>query len=228
MDETDIYREWPPPPGWAGAVACCWEQRVGATREHRVIPDGHADLLRFASGPIQVVGLHDQVDRPVLAAGTHIRGIRFRAAAVGPAFRTEASALRNRTVDAESVLGAGPARRLADPGRLDSWIRSIEPATRVTAAVELLGRRRVEAVAAALGITARQLCRIVESEVGLTPKVYQGVQRLQRFVRAVDGGRPLADAAVEAGYSDQSHLTRDVRRYCGITPGRLARERRRN
>lgn len=226
LNEADIYREWEPPPGWSHAVACCWEQQVGSTRVQRVLPDGHADLLLYDSGPIEVVGLHDEVSSPVLPAGTRLRGIRFRPAAVAPAFQTAGSSLRNRTVDADSVFGSRRALRLGDPHALDAWIRSIEPSPRSCAAVRLLTTRPVDEVAATLGVTGRHLRRIVLAEVGLAPKVYQQVVRLQRFVRAVDDGEPLAAAAAAAGYADQPHLTRDVRRFSGLTPGRLASERR--
>jgi AraC-like DNA-binding protein len=33
------------------------------------------------------------------------------------------------------------------------------------------------------------------------------------------GGTPLAEAAGQAGFADQSHLTRWFTRYYGITPG---------
>ena len=57
LNEADIYREWAPPPRWAHVIACCWEQRVSADRVQRVLPDGHADLLIYESGLIEVVGL---------------------------------------------------------------------------------------------------------------------------------------------------------------------------
>jgi methylphosphotriester-DNA--protein-cysteine methyltransferase len=89
----------------------------------------------------------------------------------------------------------------------------------------MLATRPVDEVAAELGVTGRQLRRIVLLEIGLAPKVYQQVVRLQRFVRAVDAGAPLAAAAATAGYADQPHMTRDVRRFSGLTPARLTQER---
>jgi AraC-like DNA-binding protein len=56
--------------------------------------------------------------------------------------------------------------------------------------------------------------------------MYQQVVRLQRFVQSADAGVPLAAAAAAAGYADQSHLTRDVRRFSGLTPAPLMQERR--
>jgi AraC-like DNA-binding protein len=226
LNEPDLYREWAPPPAWAHAVACCWEQRVSSTRVQRVLPDGHADVLFYDSGRIEIVGLHDEVALPVLPAGTCLRGIRFRPAAVAASFKTPASGLRNRSLPADNVLGSRHVCRLRDRVGVDAWIRSIEPSLRTSAALDLLATRPVDEVAAELAVTGRHLRRIVLAEVGLTPKMYQQVVRLQRFVRAVDAGAPLAVAAAKAGYADQPHMTRDVRRFSGLTPADLAHQRR--
>lgn len=224
--ESDTYREWAPPPQWRHAVACLWEQRVSRTRTQRVLPDGHADLLFFASGAVEVVGVADAVALPVLPAGTAVRGLRLRPEAVGAALRLPGTALCNLTVAAEDVLGARSARRLADPQFLDRWVRGIAPDARVAAALPLLGDRPVEEVGDLVGVSSRQLRRSFLDTIGLAPKSYQQVMRLQRFVAAADAGTPLAAAAADAGYADQAHLTREVRRFSGLTPGGLVRERR--
>jgi AraC-like DNA-binding protein len=225
LNESDIYREWAPPAGWEVAVSCCWEQRVGATRVQRVLPDGCADLISYDSGRVEVVGLYDQVAQPTLAAGAHLRGIRFRPAAVAAAFGTPASLLCNQTLPADSVLGSKFTRRLTDPYWVDTWVRSVKPDPRMSAAVCLLAARSVHETARALDITARHLQRLVLAEVGLSPKTYQEIVRLRRFLDAIDTGAALAPAAASAGYADQAHLTRDIRRFCGLTPARLATER---
>jgi AraC-like DNA-binding protein len=227
LNETDTYREWAPPAAWRHAVSCCWEQHVvGVDRVQRVLPDGHADLLVHQSGLIEVVGLHDQVDLPVLASGTRIHGVRLRPAAVAAAFEASASSLTNRTVPADEVLGAKRSRRLAHRDGLDAWIRSVEPDSRTEAAIRLLASYSVDEVAHRLGVTARQLRRILLQDVGLSPKVYQRVVRLQRFIRDAERGSRLAAAAADAGYADQPHLTREVQRLAGIPPTRLLVERR--
>lgn len=174
---------------------------------------------------MRVVGVADEVDLPFLAAGTRVRGIRLRAEAVAGAFRVEAWQLRNRTVALDDLVGTRRARMLAEPDVRDSWIRSLAPAPRTVAAVRLLEQRPVAAVALDLGMSTRQLGRILLSDVGLTPKAFQRVQRFQRFVVASDAGSLLADAAAIAGYADQPHLSREVRRLAGTTPALLAAER---
>jgi AraC-like DNA-binding protein len=54
---------------------------------------------------------------------------------------------------------------------------------------------------------------------GYGPKTLQRVLRFRRFLA---GPRDdLARAALEAGYADQPHLTREVARLAGTTPSRL-------
>ena len=225
MNETDTYREWEPPAAWGDVVACCWEQRVVADRVQRVLPDGHADVLFYATGAIDVVGLYDEVALPLLRQGTWIRGVRLRPETVSAAFGIDGSSLRNVTAPAGDVLGARVARRLVDGRALDVWLRSIEPDRRTAAAVELLRTRSIDDVAAELEMSSRHIRRIMLADVGITPKAYQRVVRMQRFLQLAEEGTGLAVASAEAGYADQSHLTRDVRALSGVTPATLLDER---
>ena len=225
LNESDVYREWTPPSVWRHAVACLWEQRVSQDRVQRVVPDGCADLLSFDDGTLFVVGVADEVALPVLGAGTRVLGIRLLPHAVGAAFGVPASVLRNRTIPADAVLGARRARHLSDPEGRDAWIRSIAPDRRVERAVELLATRPVTVAADRLGVTPRQLRRVLGEEVGLAPKVYQRVLRFRRFLRLAEAGSGLAAAAAGAGYADQAHLTRDVKELSGLTPAQLMAER---
>jgi AraC-like DNA-binding protein len=225
LNESDIYREWRPPEGWLEVVACGWEQRVHADRIQRVLPDGHADVLLYGSGEVELVGIYDHVALPTLPRGTVIRGIRLRPEAIAAAFRLEASELRNLTLPAEDVIGARAARQLRDDQRVDAWVRSIEPHRRTAAAIELLQSESVEGVARKLGISPRQLQRDIVTNVGLTPKTLQRVMRMQRFLEYTSRRDGLAAASAEAGYADQSHLTREIRALSGLTPARLLADR---
>ena len=207
-DEASIYGEWVPPEPWRGVVACCWEQHVGTDLVQRVLPDAHADLLFYEDGRIEVVGLFDHVDLPLLRSGTRVRGIRLRPHAVAAALHVDASSLQNATLPLETILGSARADSLRDDGTLEAWTRSIEPSPRTAHAVRLLARRSVEEAAAALGVAPRQLLRPLVHDVGAAPKALQRVLRMQRVVQAAERSVGLAAAAAEARYADQAHMTR--------------------
>ena len=226
MNESDVYREWDPPPEWRHAVTCLWEQRVFADRVQRVVPDGYADLIFNADGTVDVIGVSDEVGLPVLVAGTRLFGIRLHPEAVGAAFRTDASELLNQAVPADDIFGSKRSRFLIDRAGIDTWIRGIEPDERASRAVGLLKTHSVADTADELSVSPRQLQRSLLAEVGLAPRAFQSIARFQRFLRAADGGIALGRAAVEAGYADQAHLTREVGRLSGLTPSRLIAERR--
>jgi AraC-like DNA-binding protein len=77
-------------------------------------------------------------------------------------------------------------------------------------------------LAALSGVSRFQLLRGFAREVGITPHAYL-IQSRTRLARAlIVRGSPIADAAVAAGFADQSHLTRAFTRQFGISPGRYA------
>lgn len=95
----------------------------------------------------------------------------------------------------------------------------------VSFAIERLARphgpERVAAVARELGLSERQLERRFRARVGVTPKLFASLARFQRAVTLAQGTSTLAQVAAAAGYFDQSHLSRDFRRFGGSAPVRL-------
>ncbi|MBN3787175.1 AraC family transcriptional regulator [Burkholderia sp. Ac-20353] len=81
-------------------------------------------------------------------------------------------------------------------------------------------------LAALGGVSRFQLLRGFARELGITPHAYL-IQSRTRLARALLArGRPIVDAAAEAGFADQSHLTRAFARQFGITPGRFTQAMR--
>jgi len=69
------------------------------------------------------------------------------------------------------------------------------------------------------------LLEVFRRDVGVSPHVYQAHLRLHEARRLLAAGVPIADAALAAGFADQSHLTRQFRRHLhGVTPGRYRRD----
>jgi AraC-like DNA-binding protein len=68
------------------------------------------------------------------------------------------------------------------------------------------------------GLTRFQLLRAFARETGLTPHAYQVQRRIDLARRLIAHRMPLAEAALVAGFADQSHMTRVFTRRYGLTP----------
>ncbi len=87
---------------------------------------------------------------------------------------------------------------------------------------------RVDQVAALAGVGVRSLQRLFAGLVGVSPKAVLARYRLQDAAATMDEGAvdDLAALAVELGWFDQAHFSRDFRAVVGVTPSAyLARAR---
>ncbi|WP_416064248.1 AraC family transcriptional regulator [Rhizobium sp. ZK1] len=75
------------------------------------------------------------------------------------------------------------------------------------------------------GLSRFQVLRAFARVTGFTPHAYLVQARVHLARRLIARGAPLAEAAAESGFADQSHMTRAfVSRY-GLTPGAYVRGR---
>jgi AraC-like DNA-binding protein len=122
---------------------------------------------------------------------------------------------------------AGLLREHARPGRR-SRPREARPAVRTV--VSLLRERvtdppTLSELARATGVGPYALLRAFRAETGLPPHAYLNQLRVRQARGLLDRGVPPAQAAAEAGFADQSHLTRHFKRIMGVPPGAYQRAR---
>ena len=79
----------------------------------------------------------------------------------------------------------------------------------------------LETLACETGLSAFHLCRVFHRQVGLSPHAYQTVARVRLAKALLATGMAISQAAAEAGFYDQPHLTRHFKRIFGVTPGRF-------
>jgi AraC-like DNA-binding protein len=92
----------------------------------------------------------------------------------------------------------------------------------------------VSALADSIGWSARRLHREITATCGYGPKTLQRIVRMQRTLRLArrrERAFPaaplrLATLALDAGYADQAHMTRELRDLTGLTPRELLSRRR--
>jgi AraC-like DNA-binding protein len=70
----------------------------------------------------------------------------------------------------------------------------------------------------AVGLSPFQLIGLFKRVTGLTPHAFLTQHRLKVAITAMKGGAALAEAALSAGFYDQSALTKHFKRCYGITP----------
>lgn len=81
----------------------------------------------------------------------------------------------------------------------------------------------LEELARVAGVSAFHLCRAFHHEYGLPPHAYHAHVRIQRAKGLLRRDLPIAHAATETGFYDQSQFGRYFRRFVGTTPGYYAR-----
>lgn len=183
---------------------------------------------------------------PVRRSGeVDLHGVRFRPGGARAFLDTEAHRLTDRAVPLDALWGrmsselrerlvaaddVGRRVSLVDEALLARLRSGARADTAVLVASELVARRQgavtVDAMANAAGLGARQLERRFLDGVGIPPKTACRVARLRAAVAMLQGEpeMPLARIALEAGYADQPHFTREFRRLAATTPGAYRRD----
>ena len=77
-------------------------------------------------------------------------------------------------------------------------------------------------LARAAGVSRHRLTRLFRAAYGVPPHRFQLAQRLRAARRLLEEGVPPAEVAQAAGFFDQSHLHRQLRRTLGMTPAQYA------
>jgi len=241
-----MYREYAPPAPLAPFIECLWRRDLLEDADEDrgvVLPDGRVDLVWIAGGEPLVAGPQTRfVPRPPAPPGVAV-GVRFLPSAGPPLLGLPAHELVDLHVPLAAVdtARATTLRRrlpaLVDPesgsavaGALGDWLGAAEaPDRAMRAAVRLLDTpgAAVAAVARAVGYSERELRRRFRESVGYGPKTLQRVLRFQRVLAELAGPEEEADQlarlAATAGYSDQAHMTREMKELSGLTPLELAR-----
>ncbi|MGP3933475.1 helix-turn-helix domain-containing protein [Nonomuraea sp. KM88] len=84
------------------------------------------------------------------------------------------------------------------------------------------GRVRIERLVAEIGWSRKRLWSRFRAQVGLTPKRVAQLIRFDHAAHRLAAGHGAALVAAESGYTDQSHLHRDVMAFAGVTPATVA------
>jgi AraC-like DNA-binding protein len=179
-----------------------------------------------------------------LRPGRRVRtlGVRFRPGAAWGVLGVSLEGTSDRETGLQDLMGGSGVELENTVGETsgidaglaaaEAWLqkqrRVIRPrASEARPAVGLIlsrrGAIRIEEVARSLGWSRRRLERAFAREVGVSPKRFARIVRLNSVLATLDGTERerAVDVALDAGYFDQSHLLRDFMDLVGASPRRL-------
>jgi AraC-like DNA-binding protein len=204
---------------------------------------GRVDAEQGLLTPLGVTGIQERARRYSYLGDTVSILVRFTPQGIA-SLGVPASELRGISVSLDEILPAARVRALREEihaapsqpiqiDRLQRFLAALpfEEDRLITRAVAALDGGegqpplRVRDLAKEVGLSERQLERRFLSRVGIGPRRYASLRRFERAVALAPGAPSLAHVAYRAGYADQSHFVREVRRLTGSTPGELLRGR---
>lgn len=120
---------------------------------------------------------------------------------------------------AEALQAAAGGGARAVPGAIDG--AAVERVRQFLLA-HVGGSVSLAALEAVAGLDRWTLARQFRAAYGTSPYRFFAMRRLDRARALIARGAALADAALGAGFADQSHMTRQFKRAYGLPPGRWA------
>lgn len=240
--KPDVRVQWGRPPApWADRVEfLLWQPpEASQARVHEVAPDANGDLLLELSETGCRAWVYGPVTRLATVPsrqGCAYAVIQFHPGAMPRLVDAHPAELVDQSVELREVggvtveelgeqlsragsmaqrwerLGAALARAKWPP--LDTFDR----AWRHLAARD--GTPSVTELSEALHLSERTLERAFQERLGLAPRTFRRIQRLQRVLAGLGSGQvsSLAELAAASGYADHAHLTREFRALMGRAP----------
>jgi AraC-like DNA-binding protein len=203
----------------------------------RVLPDVHADLM-FWRGGLHIAGYdtvaHD-FDRgsaettygvrlppgavPALLRDTAAQAADLRVPVTPPRLRDGVARLTDETETSQEK-----ARALASVAQL--LLADAEPDPEISRSASAVlthaqAGAKVTTIASELGWSTRRLHRFCLTTFGIPAALLRGLYRFRTAHALLTAGDSPAMVAAQAGYADQAHLTRELKRFALTTPARI-------
>mgnify|MGYP002774278551 FL=1 len=233
------YREYMPSEALSPFIRCFWEMRE-YSRPVMIIPDTCMDIVfSFVGGELSDCGFCAIDDRTSVLDRVDITqfGIRFYAWSACLFTQESFSGTKNSSFDARDffpdiyssllpwIVGESSVEKRIEIcerylySRLDLGRMNSNVMNGIYGIISSRGMIRTAELAHENAVSVRQLERSFSETVGISPKLFSSLIRYQLVWQELrtKGYSPL-DITEKFGYSDQSHLLRDFRRFHSLLP----------
>ena len=191
-----------------------WEFSAKTSASSLVIPDGCRDLIFWSSQSgtpnWSITSLDESAYSVSIKKGDFLKAYRLKPGIF---------------LSKEKLLGS--VRHLVD-GQVDVADRLGEftclfPSVEEALACLASGLQTVNEAAAMLGVSTRTLQRLLKSKTGRTPARWLSLARARKTARIAPLSHCLTETALACGYSDQSHMNRDFKRWFNVSPAKIGK-----
>ncbi|AXY73336.1 AraC family transcriptional regulator [Paraflavitalea soli] len=208
----------------------------------RILPDGCVDII-INTGSTVVASDEDTLLVPEQAyligtmtsfsdttqqPGAMLTGIRFKPAAFTLFYHTSLAETADTCTSFELPLPVEQLRQADFVTRLDQYFLRRKQTARhrlfpvIDNVLQCAGNVRISQLAREHFTTKRQLERSFKEQLGISPKEFANIVRYRSVLKTIRhnaGKRSLEEIAFLNGYYDHAHLTNEIKRYTGNTPG---------
>jgi hypothetical protein len=182
-------------------------------------------VVTSRNGKVMALTVRGPETRPTpldFGPGCEWWGIRFRPGTIMP--RLPLHQLVDKDVDLSTGGGRtfwldGAAWEIPDHEHADAFIQ------RLSRTGVLVRDPVVDAAlrGQSIDVTPRSAQRRFMRATGLTHGTIRQIHRAERAMALLRNGTPILDVVHDAGYHDQAHLTRSMKRWFGHTPAQIGR-----
>lgn len=203
--------------------------------------DGDDDLTGTLIRTPVIGGVRTSFYVKETGAGVTSAGVVLLPGAAAALFGAPAGEFAGRHIELSAVWGGAAGlvlERIAEAGPPERQLAMLdrllcerlgEPVSLHPAVAQALrridGAGPIGALAAASRYSHRSFIALFRDASGIGPKRYARLMRFQQLLAGMRDANPpaLGELALVAGYSDQSHMSREFREFAGVSPGQYCR-----
>jgi len=229
MSATDIY-----------AITCNKAEPINVP----VIPDGCISMAFIGTNEsmkAKLCGAIDEVKKVVLQPGETFLSIRFQPSTANSLILENASSIANASIDIRDCIKNG--NQIVSAANRDMEIQHkallLSKLIRIRMRddqsdyliryctdriFEKNGNIKISELGTETGYSERYLGKVFEKYVGISPKMYCEIMRLQNSLKKLVNGskqEPLINLALDSGFFDHAHMNRCYKRFLHCSSGVL-------
>ena len=212
-----------------------------------IIPDGCVSMVftgKSESMKGYLCGAIDEIKKVVLEPGEIFLAFRFHPSAVSAIIDESANTLTNKVIDLKDSIKNGSHIISAANRDMELQHKALLLSKLIRIRMkddqsnyliryctdriyEKQGNIKISELGSETGYSERYLGKVFEKYVGVSPKMYCEIMRLQSSLKKlVDGSKqePLINLALDSGFFDHAHMNRCYKRFLHCSSGILRKQ----